>query len=285
MDLRPRSILGRLNDLADRIDPDHAPEGDDAGQPDTADSDATDSADTAPTSTDTAPATRPGASRLPNWWEREKPLLDEDEPAVPRTLTATKDGGRGEATPEEPCEHPKPHAVHARPTGELVAYWCEECDTQLEVPEPQDGDDEDAEDGDTVPSKIRAHWRRKGSGARIYQRPTYFDNKPAPKQSLIQWWVGMDAPTRWLLYNGTALGIGFYVGVPQFFTAETAYLVDAYGSWTDWHVCLWYGVAVGIWSLDSRTRSWFPLFALAGRIPLISMVVGSLLYGSTGLVL
>ncbi|WP_433856707.1 hypothetical protein [Streptomyces kronopolitis] len=268
MDLRPRSILGHLSTLADRIDPDHAPEDDDAGTSGTV----PDTADTDPTSTGTGP----GASRLPDWWMLNKPHLGEDG--------ATKDGG-GEATPGQPCEHPNPHAVHARPTGELVAYWCAECETQLEVPEPQDGDDEEAEDGDTVPSRIRKQWRGKGSGSRIYRRPAYLDNRPAPKQSLIQWYVGMDTPTRWLLYNGAALGIGFYFGIPQFFTSETAYLVHTYGSWTDWHVFLWYGVAVAIWSLDHRTRSWFPLFALAGRIPLISMVVGSLLYGSTGLVL
>ncbi|MCX5326332.1 hypothetical protein [Streptomyces sp. NBC_00120] len=268
MDLRPRAILSRISDPGDRIDPDRTREDDDAGHPDT---DAPDSSDTTPTSTDTGS----GASRLPNWWEPDKPPLETDEP------------GGGQATAKEACEHPNPHAVYAQPTNELVAYWCADCETQLDVPEPQDGDeyDEEADEGDPVPSRIRRQWRRKGSATRIYRRPAYLDNRPAPKQSLLQWWVGMDTPTRWLLYNGTALGIGFQLGVPQFFTAETAYLVHTYGSWTDWHVFPWYGVATAIWALDHRTRSWFPLFAIAGRIPLISMAVGSLLYGSTDLVL
>ncbi|MFE0765408.1 hypothetical protein [Streptomyces smyrnaeus] len=280
MDLRPRSILGRLGDLADRIDPDREPKDDD-GQTDTApDTEDTD----APASADTVPDRRPGAPRLPDWWAGKKPLSpDEPDSSTPRTFPAAKEDDGGEVASKEDCEHSNPHAVHAQPTGELVAYWCAECETQLEVPDAEDGEGEDTEDGDPVPSKFRKHWRRKGSGSRIYRRPAYLDSRPAPKQSLIQWWVGMDAPTRWLLYNGTALGIGFYFGVPQFFTAETAYLVHTYGSWTDWHVCIWYGVAVAVWALDARTRSWFPLFALAGRIPLISMVFGSLLYGSTDL--
>ncbi|MEU8870487.1 hypothetical protein AB0D24_04840 [Streptomyces javensis] len=297
MDLRPRALLGRLNDLADRIDPDGQQPGEDDEKsapdivPDNADTAPGKEADTAPVSTDTTPDAEDdqpgkparGGARLPNWWEPKGDLTGtkKDDPPV----TAAHRTPAEDAEDKEPREHPNPHAVHARPTGELVAYWCADCETQLEVPEPRDGDDEEMEDGNTVPSKIRNHWRRKGSGARIYQRPAYLDNKPAPKQSLIQWWLGMDAPSRWLLYNGTALGVGFYFGVPQFFTAETAYLVRTYGSWSDWHVCIWYGVAVGIWALDHRTRGWFPLFALAGRIPLISMVVGSLLYGSTDLVL
>ncbi|MFZ3595091.1 hypothetical protein [Streptomyces sp. BH104] len=264
MNLRPRSILGRLGVLAD---PGQGPED---TVPDAADTSVSDSEDSVPNSADT----RQGASRLPDWWQRDKPLLD----------TYDNGPGGGEGDPKPPCEHPNPHEVRAAPTGELVAYWCEGCETQLEVPELEDGDNE-PEDGDAVPSKIRGHWRRKGSAARIYRRPAYRDSKPAPRQSLIQWWLNMDAPSRWLLYNGVALGIGFQIGVPQFFKAETAYLAVTYGSWTAWPVFLWYGLALAIWVIDHRTRGWFPLFALAGRIPLISMVVGCLLYGSTDLVL
>ncbi|QKW06982.1 hypothetical protein HUT18_11800 [Streptomyces sp. NA04227] len=285
MDLRPRVLLGRLNDLADRIEPDHAPKNDDAGQPDPApdmaDTNAPDSPDTAPASADTVPDPRSGAARLPDWWSLKKPPLDAGEPPVPGTST-TKDEGGGEATATKNCDHPTPHAVHSQTTGEVVAYWCQECAMQLEAP---DGSDEDeAEDGSAIPAWLRKKWRRKHTGPpRVYQRPAYLDSKPAPKQSLIQWWLGLEAPKRWALYNGTALAAGFFFGIPQYFTAETAYLVHTYGSWTDRHVCLWYGVAVGVWALDNRTRGWFPLFALAGRIPLISMVVGTLLYGSTDL--
>ena len=70
------------------------------------------------------------------------------------------------------------------------------------------------------------------------------------------------------------------MGVPQFFTHETAYLVHTYGSWTSFYVVIWYGVAAGIWVIDHRTRDWLPPFALLGRMPLVSLVVGVLLYGN-----
>ncbi|MEV6565907.1 hypothetical protein [Streptomyces kronopolitis] len=290
MDLRPRALLARLNDLADRIDPDGQKphETDDQAPTDATPDNADTQPDTAPSSADTVLDTedsRPdepgrGGGRLPNWWEQQKGALTdvdkEDLPSVPAPHRAPQND-------EGPCEHPNPHEVHAQPTGELVAYWCEECETQLEALSEEEA--EDGDDGGEVPAKLRDRWRGRGSAARIYQRPTYYDNKPAPKQSLIQWWLGLDAPTRWLAYNGTALGAGFYLGVPQFFQAETAYLVHTYGSWTDWHVCIWYGVAAGVWAGDHRMRGWLPPFALAARVPVVSMVIGCLLYGSTGLVL
>lgn len=40
----------------------------------------------------------------------------------------------------------------------------------------------------------------------------------------------MPGRNRWLLYNGVAVAVGFSIGAPQFFTAETAHLVHTYGS-------------------------------------------------------
>ncbi|MGW6459123.1 hypothetical protein ACWF94_24905 [Streptomyces sp. NPDC055078] len=200
-------------------------------------------------------------------------------------------------TPAKECEHPAPHEVRNKVTGQLVAYWCAVCETQLHVPDDYDeiADVTDADDGeegdggeqgedgkpvDKVPPAIRRHWPMRGNGKKTYARPVYGKTSDEHKKSLIEAWTGMPKKTRHLLYNGTALGAGFHIGVPQFFTAEVAYLADTYGSWTDFHVCLWYGVAVGIWVIDYRTRNWFPLFALAARIPLVSMIVGVPMYGN-----
>ncbi|MFD3609011.1 hypothetical protein ACFWXA_13220 [Streptomyces atroolivaceus] len=202
--------------------------------------------------------------------------------------TATK------ATPSRPagkaCQHPDPHEVRNKVTGQLVAFWCADCETQLDVPddydelaEVTDADDEEGdggEGGDKVPASIRRRWSMRGNGKKTYARPVYGKTSDERKKSGIEAFTQIPRKTRHLLYNGAALGAGFWIGVPQFFTAEVAYLVDTYSSWTDFYVCVWYGVAVGIWVIDHRTRNWFPPFALAARIPLVSMIVGVLLYGN-----
>lgn len=217
--------------------------------------------------------TQVGSIAVPYWCPDCQTELHLDIPNEPRTIKA------------ERCDHPSPHAVRAQPTGELVAYWCQDCATQLPVPEEFDELEELADqwqklgESDEVPETIRRRWDPRGSGKKAYARPAY-GTRPAPRQSLVQWWMGIDGPSRWLLYNGTALAGGFAVHIPQFFTRETAYLVAHHPSWTDAHVCVWYGVAVLVLVIDRKTRAWVWPFALAGRVPLVSMVVGVLLYGN-----
>ncbi|WP_284576728.1 hypothetical protein [Streptomyces sp. 2P-4] len=236
------------------------------------------------------PAALRVGDRAPNWWE-PKPIISADDPP-PRDTIVWRNGRPYDVPAPAPkmCDHPEPHAVRSRPDNRLVAFWCADCETQLPVPDDFDElDDETAEDdgdgeqadGDPVPEKVRRRWGLRGNGTKDYNRPAYA--KKVEKQSLVDWWNGRDRRTAWLLYNGTALAAGFSIGVPQFFTAEVAYLAATYDSWTDFYVCVWYGVAAGIWVWDHRSRTWFPPFALAARIPLISMVVGSLLYGTADL--
>ncbi|WP_327421852.1 hypothetical protein OG763_15050 [Streptomyces sp. NBC_01230] len=253
MDLRPRALIQRLNSSTTVTEPDD-----------------TDEAGTDPVVTIPAQPVR-GGGRLPNWWEPKRDVVDLDK----------------QAPAEEPCERPHPHAVHASLTGQLVPYWCEDCDTQLPVPEDMEDDEyeEEEEDeegekgGDKVPARVRRGWNMRGSGERVYSRPTYNRGKP-PKRSLVEAWSGLSPLTRHGLYNGSALALGFSLGVPQFFTAETAYLAATYASWTDFYVCVWYGVAIAIWMFDQRTRNWLPLLALAARVLLVSVIVGVLLYGT-----
>jgi hypothetical protein len=230
---------------------------------------------------------------VPYWWEQDKELRAPAPPAPDDSVTWI-----GGVPHYKTCAHPSPHEVRSSVTNQLLAFWCAACATQLPVPddydelkdvteeEPGEEDKEGAEgpeDGgpaDKVPPSIRRRWGLKGSGATGYTRPVYGKTPDERRKSLIEAWTGMSRKTRHLLYNGAALGAGFYLGVPQFFTAEVAYLVKTYDSWTDFYVCVWYGVAVAIWALDYRTRNWFPLFALATRVPLVSMIVGVLLYGT-----
>ncbi|WP_406501564.1 hypothetical protein OHA04_27480 [Streptomyces sp. NBC_01590] len=252
-----------------------------------------------PTEPPTIPAARVGRAartddhHVPNWWDADKTQLTTSRPSadgvkwingVPHHVPAPK-----------PCTHPNPHEVRNKLTSELLAYWCADCETQLDVPDDydeltdvtdEDGDggeaDEDGQAVDKVPPTIRQRWGQglRGTGQKSYSRPVYGKDSAERKKALVEVWGQMSRKTRHLLYNGTALGAGFYIGVPQFFTAEVAYLVDTYSSWTDFYVCIWYGVAVGIWALDYRTHGWFPVFSWLARIPLVSMIVGALLYGT-----
>lgn len=209
--------------------------------------------DTAADSTPDTPAPAEpirGGARLPHWREPKKPL----------TLDAPAD--------------PEP----SRRTATTVVDDELPDDTDEDLDDADEQDDQEGDEG-----KQRRRFGRRSGARRIYARPTYLDNRPSPKQSVLQWWLGISAPARWGLYNGTAAAAGFALHVVQFFHAETAYLVAQHHSWTNPYVCIWYGVAAGLWVFDYKTRAFWPLFALAARIPLVSAVVGVLLYGSTDL--
>lgn len=275
MDLRPSTLLQRLGIAPEHTEPAPGLEDQDDAEP---------QPEPEPTAAPAAAAPGRRGDRLPDWWA-PKPELGAD--------------AAGEGTPTAPpakeCQHLNPHAVRAHPTGQLVAYWCLDCDTQMTVPDDYDEldditGDEDGDDGgeggeerrivDKVPAAIRQHWEQFcGTGSKSYSRPAYPTQLASPKKSLIDAWAGMSPKLKHLLYNGTALGVGFWFGVPQWFTAEVAYLAATYDSWTDFYVCIWYGVAGAVWALDHRTRRWFPLFAWGARIPLVSMITGVLLYG------
>ncbi|GGZ23630.1 hypothetical protein GCM10010387_16030 [Streptomyces inusitatus] len=232
--------------------------------------------------------------RLPDWWAPKKDITPPPQP----TGDSVKwiNGVPHHVPAPDPCEHPAPHEVRAKPTGMLVAFWCADCETQLDVPQDYDeldeetdeetGEDEAAseeegEGGDTVPPTIRRRWLYGKNPKKEYERPSYRAQPFNPKASVTEWWGSLRGPTRHGLYNGTALAGGFAGGVPQFFTAEVAYLAATYDSWTDFYVCIWYGIAVAIWCFDHKSRSWLPPIALLARIPLVSMVVGVLLYGTS----
>ncbi|MFI0827232.1 hypothetical protein ACH4Q7_22565 [Streptomyces roseolus] len=242
-------------------------------------------------------AARADDHHVPDWWNPQKDI----------TL-----GAPG-------CKHPNPYTFKVQETGEVVPHWCPDCDTDLTTglpaakppaakppmaaPKPiavskEDADEDDVEDQDDEDAQsdeereteeageepcpsIRqrlGHGIRGGGGS--YSRPSYGQPAAARKKTLLDALTKMAPRTRHLIYNGSALGVGFYMGVPQFVTAEVAYLVATYDSWTDFYVCLWYAAAVGVWLLDHRSRRWFPIFAWLTRIPLVSMIVGVLLYGT-----
>lgn len=152
--------------------------------------------------------------------------------------------------------------------------------------EPDDGQGDDQEPEDEGEEEVKA--RRLARLTPTFRqavtpgyRPAPYEVRPAPRQTITDWWYGLDAIRRWMLYNGAALAAGFALHLPQYVTSRTAYLVAVHHSWSDKHLVFCYLVVAAVWLLDHSTRRWPFLVALILRVPLISLVIGVLLYGRT----
>jgi hypothetical protein len=186
------------------------------------------------------------------------------------------------APPPEPAtdEEPPAHAAEPTHSAERIPPWRNGPKRDLtnhDHPEDEQPDDEE-EYEDDEPETPRRRWNPRGSGT--HTRPTWRQTRPVPRQTPAEWWRHIPARNRWALYNGAAIGAGCALHLPQWVTAETAYLVATYHSWTDIHVYTWYCLAALVWACDHQTRTWHWLLALPARIPLVSIVVGVLLYGA-----
>ncbi|MFE9391684.1 hypothetical protein [Streptomyces sp. NPDC006784] len=185
--------------------------------------------------TDTGPAE--------DWWD--KPL--EPTPGVP---------GVPPVPIPQMCTHPQPHPVHAQPTNELVAYWCADCGTQLDVPEP-----------------AREPRRR---------LPAIKTGAVDQRAEQVRQHLHVEHRTWVLLYNGSAAGLGWAFG-----------LVDLFGGWItgcgrDYSVTtallLGSGIVVLLGQvLDRRTRGWWGPLPWICRAPLASAVLALGLYAPASL--
>lgn len=206
------------------------------------------------------PHSRPSASRLPDWW-RTKPLALPDATSEPRTGTAPDwwDALYGGADQESPCSHKHTISVHARPTDELVALICTDCDEQLPPPEPED------EEREPSPG-----WLRPAPG--YYPRPhapAFITEAPAPD--------AISPKTRAALYNASAAGAGWGLGLYGVFADAIASCGTDYG--ISGALVLGLGgclVIAHFW--DRRTRHWWPGLAWVARIPLATAVLALALW-------
>ncbi|MFD5322123.1 hypothetical protein [Streptomyces sp. NPDC127098] len=140
-------------------------------------------------------------------------------------------------------------------------------DVDQDLDEDQDDDqvdeDEDQDDGDESGDRPK----KKRRSARLAR----------PKQSAADWYADLSAPSRHLLYNGSAAGAGCFTG-----------LVSAVHGWIedcgdDYSIgaALSLGVmviAAAAVVVDMRSRGWWPPLAWIGRIPLASCVLALGLY-------
>jgi len=214
-----------------------------------------------------------GGARLPDWREHLEPLDRDDEPAE-----------EPEAADLDDPEDDEP--------GSAYDFDDEGDENDWDVDEParrrwrdvfRRGDNNDRErrwSGERIAHTSRERLRKAAKSSP--GRPAYHD-RPVLRQTPLAWWRGISATTRWGLYNGCALGIGWYFGIPQFVRDEVAYLAGTYGSWSAPGVGIWYVAPLMAWMLSHSSRHWWPPAALLARVPWISIVVGVLLYGSTDL--
>jgi hypothetical protein len=99
------------------------------------------------------------------------------------------------------------------------------------------------------------------------------------RRSLVEVIRNTPPEIQWMAYSGSALGVGFYLGWPQWVSDGTEYLVTHHPTLTDAYSITCYVLAAGVLLVDYRARGAFPALAWLARIPTASLVVGVPLYG------
>lgn len=108
---------------------------------------------------------------------------------------------------------------------------------------------------------------------------TAWDSRPAaPRQSLAEAWDRVPYRLKWLAYHATAVGAGWRIGLVGWATHTAAWF--AAGRWTSAQAFVLYGLGACVIALYRRSRGWAWPAAWAAVIPLSSVVVGVLLYGT-----
>lgn len=99
-----------------------------------------------------------------------------------------------------------------------------------------------------------------------------------PRQSLLDAYDRIPPRLKWLAYRATAAAAGWRIGLVDWSTDTTAWF--AAGHWVTTSAWALYGLAVCAIALYRRTRPAMWLIAWAASIPVSSVVVGVLLYGT-----
>ncbi|MFF4900499.1 hypothetical protein [Streptomyces sp. NPDC001068] len=222
------------------------PDNDESGQADPEEQEPEGAAQTAPA--------RAANDRLPPWWDSRKPILGEE----PEPDDVEDD--------QEPEPEPEPKATGRgpRPARRRVS--------KTGQPAKDDGGDQGDGNGtgeEATPPERR--WSRPALG-----RPP---GLPAKRQNLITWWRQDVKPEhKWLLYHGTGLAGGIYIGAFSLGTRGAAFVTQQ--GLGDLEADINLGALVLVLIVDYRVRNLFPPLAWIARAISTSLVIGALWNGT-----
>ncbi|MCF3960305.1 hypothetical protein [Streptomyces fuscigenes] len=236
----------------------------------------------------TVPA-RATASRLPDWRLPKAELpAHEEEPADAEEEAPAEDQEPGEdASPRRGRLTLVKEAVVSR-AGRPAAQEPQEedaGDTEEAEEDTDDAEEPEAEDGAEPAGKRWRGARRAPRAPRPRRRPRLaahgvpFTMRARDRRSLLEVIRSVPDHVVWMLYTGSALGAGFYVGAPQWVMHGTAVLAAQHPSLTDGYSFQCYALAAAVFVLDWRGRRWVLPLAWAARGLSASLVVGVLLDG------
>ncbi|MFD7919490.1 hypothetical protein ACFV3R_09725 [Streptomyces sp. NPDC059740] len=241
-------------------------------------------------------ASQLGAARLPDWRLPDKPELtipdEADEPAEPEH--------EQEREPEDDVVQEDPVAGRPR-LRDRVRTWVGNAANDAgeagagetpgdEAPEPGEESEENGDEPAAPSRRRRAEALKKTAQQRHRPwragRPPFAAPgiaqiiRPAPdRRSLIEAIRSTPPQVTWLLYSGSALGVGFWRGWPQWVRDGVAFLVREHPTLNDFYSWTCYGIAAGVLLLDYRARKWIWPLAWAARIPSACLVAGVAMYG------
>ncbi|BBC35264.1 hypothetical protein SGFS_065580 [Streptomyces graminofaciens] len=115
--------------------------------------------------------------------------------------------------------------------------------------------------------------------AKPRRRPTIPKPDPDdPRQSLLDAWDRTPRRLKWLIFHATAAAPGWVIGWVDWATDTAAWY--AAGHWTSSSAWVLYGLGGCALALYRRSRWWAWPFAWLAAVPVSSVVVGVLLYGT-----
>lgn len=205
------------------------------------------------------------------------------QPELPAVPPALPDGYQPAPDPDAwwddlyPVEEtkPAPEPEQRRPAPRMPDWWRRKPTDLAADEETTEEPDEDEEGEDTGPEPAPTRRPRK----RRNTRPAYLDDRPpAPRQSLLDAYDRIPHRLKWLGYHATAAAAGWRLGWVNWSTNTAAWYTA--GHWTTPTAFVLYGLGLCAYALYRRTRGAPWPIAWAAAVPVSSVVVGVLLYGT-----